>query len=212
MLEEDTVVPGSDRPPRAADQRRDLYLQETLTRWDGWSLAVPRVGEPFQGAGPTNAERDSSGFNVTTDWHVPGSCRRRGRDRDRQHHRCRGCASVAATRLRARAADLAGNALPVDSARQTGDGRQPAACGTCASSRSRLRGCCSSTSRCPGGSEEVVVVRSESATVDGAGDLDNPMTVRLLVPAPTSVFMAEQHGVLELAATSGRPMNQAAAA
>jgi hypothetical protein len=67
---------------------------------------------------------------------------------------------------------------------------------------------------CPGAaaghSEEIVVIRSESATVDAKSTLDNGVTIRLLLPAQTSVTMAEQHAVWD-DAVAGKPMEQALA-
>lgn len=197
VLEEDTVVPAPTTAPQSSTPN-DLYLQETLTRWDGWSLAVPRLGVPFQSSGSTPAVQGSSGFNITTDWHVPGS--NSGRLPRLRFGR--------SYRIRARAADLAGNAFAVAAA--------PTADPVVSAPLRHLRFEPVPAPRLllvapplPGDSEEVVVIRSESATVNRTGPLDNGTATRLVVPAPTSVTLAEQHGAFDLGAT-GRPMNQQA--
>ena len=58
----------------------------------------------------------------------------------------------------------------------------------------------------PGDPEEVVVIRSESATVDVKDRLDNGVNLRLLLRRQTSVTMAEQHGAFD-SGTAGEPMD-----
>jgi hypothetical protein len=200
VLEEDAVVP-SPTTASSEDADGDLYLQETLTRWDGWSLAVPRIGKPFQGAGPTNGTSGSKGFSVTTKWAVPTDTNATKLPRMRFGR---------SYRMRARAVDLAGNSLTVEAAPTSGD--------VVTGAVKHLRFEPVPAPRAllvdaplPGASEEIVVIRSESATVDSISALDNGETVRLLVPAPTSVSMVEHHGVLDEAGTTGHPLNDAAA-
>jgi hypothetical protein len=200
VLEEDAVVP-SPTTASSEDADGDLYLQETLTRWDGWSLAVPRIGKPFQGAGPTNGTSGSKGFSVTTKWAVPTDTNATKLPRMRFGR---------SYRMRARAVDLAGNSLTVEAAPTSGD--------VVTGAVKHLRFEPVPAPRAllvdaplPGASEEIVVIRSESATVDSISALDNGETVRLLVPAPTSVSMVEHHGVLDEAGTTGHPLKDAAA-
>jgi hypothetical protein len=84
----------------------DLYLQETLFRWGGWSLCAPRPGntiEPYADK-PEHIDNEpppSSPFKLRTTFKAyPGSLPflRFGRQ----------------YRLRARAVDLAGNSLPLE--------------------------------------------------------------------------------------------------
>ncbi|MDT4923513.1 MAG: hypothetical protein QOG01_1226 [Pseudonocardiales bacterium] len=197
VLEEDTVVPAPTTGSRNPADPQDLYLQETLTRWDGWSLAVPRVGQPIQGIGATNPTSGSSGFNVTTQWHVPGSFGTEGAETTTGNvTRLPRLRFGESYRLRARAVDLAGNSLSVASAPKSGPAISP--------SLKHLRFEPIPAPRLllvdtplAGASEEVIVVRSESATVNGGAPIDNASTTRLVTPAKTSVFMAEQHGAFD---------------
>ncbi len=206
VLEEDTVVPS---PTTQGAGSTDLYLQETLTRWDGWSLAVPRQGQPFVDGGPTSGDPGSTGFNITTSWAVPGASASGGPTTSTGNHRRLPRLRFGELyQLRARAADLAGNSVPVETA--------PAATAVTPESR-HLRFEPVAAPRVlfvdpplPGASEEVVVVRSESATVDGTVALDNVATTRLVVPSPTSVTMAEQHKAFDVVSKPGEPMNQVA--
>ena len=214
ILEEDTIVPAPTTATRSdpPQPNADLYLQETLARWDGWSLAVPRVGKPAQGLSGSTNQNDSP-IDMQTDWHVPGSFT--GGDDETatgNHHRLPRLRFGRTYQMRARTADLAGNALAVDKAPTTAAVVSPPlrhlrfepvpAPRVLLVQGEDLR---------PGGTEEVVVVRSESATVDGSFELDNPISTRIVVPAPTSVFMAEQHGAWDEPQVDGDPMNQAQA-
>jgi hypothetical protein len=199
VLEEDTIVPA---PTTAGldTGSSDLYLQETLTKWDGWSLAVPRIGTSFYDArNPApNTPSGSEGFNVTTDWHVPGAPGS-------------GTVNVPLTNfgklpplrfgqsytMRARAVDLAGNSLPVTSAPTNGI--------VVTRSERHLRYEPSPAPRMlllgaphPGASEEVVVVRSESGADQTNGGIDTGTADRMIVPASLSIFMAEQHGAFDI--------------
>lgn len=210
VLEEDTVVPAPTTAPRSGAPD-DLYLQETLTRWDGWSLAVPRLGRSFDGSGTGSSEpaQSSSGFKVITVWQVPGSSTGGGAETtDGNAGRLPRLRFGRSYRLRARAADLAGNSLPVAAA--------PTADAVVSAAQRHLRFEPVFAPRLllvapplPGDSEEVVVIRSESGSTDGGAALDNGTAIRLVVPSPTSVALAEQHGGFDLGGT-GRPMNQQA--
>lgn len=204
VLEEDTIVPAPTTATKSG--AGDLYLQETLTRWDGWSLGVPRLGTAFydpNSQSPPSPNQGSSGFNVTTDWQVPGST-------------VNGTGAVNAFRLprlrfgwpyqmRARAVDLAGNSLNVAQAPKTGV--------PISREEIHLRVEPVPAPRMlllarpgPAASEEVMVIRSESSTVDGTMPIDTGVATRVILPASTSVFMAEQHGAWDLTST-GKPMD-----
>jgi hypothetical protein len=119
VREEDTVVPSptTAKRPDPPNPNADLYLQETLTRWDGWSLAIPRIGAPFQDTGPTSPDSGSSGFNLTTDWHVPGSSTSGDPEQKTLNAlRLPRLRFGRTYQLRARATDLAGNAPTVKTA------------------------------------------------------------------------------------------------
>ena len=208
LVEEDCVVPSPTTASTQPSDPGDLYLQETLTRWDGWSLAVPRVGMPFQDQDLNSSDSGSSGFNITTDWHVPGSSASGDPEpKAGNQRRLPRLRFGQAYQIRARAVDLAGNSLAVDNA--------PGGAKIVSPALKHLRFEPIAAPRLlfvtppgPAGAEEVVVIRSESATVDGTAKLDNGRSVRLVVPSPTSVFMAEQYGAFDLA-TTGLPMDQA---
>lgn len=214
ILEEDTVVPS---PTSQGDSspNPDLYLQETLTRWDGWSMAVPRIGKPFLSTDPSDpAASGSSGFSIVTEWHVPGEITNGTAEGKKGNaFRLPRLRFGRSYRFRARIADLAGNSLPVADAPHSGvvitpELRHlrfeplPAPRAVLLASGLRqptgiLRA---------GDSDEVVVVRSESATVDAKSSIDNKVSVRLLLPGRTSVIMAEQHSAFDMTST-GKPMD-----
>jgi hypothetical protein len=215
VLEEDTVVPAptTGKPANPPNPNADLYLQETLTRWDGWSLAVPRIGKLFLSTTPPVP---STGFNVTTDWHVP-TTNPNGNVNDLRLPRLRFGRKY---RLRARAADLAGNALAVKSAPHSGIVVTPELTHLRFEPIPAPRAVLLSGELWsppapmapdqilrPGDSEEVVVIRSESATVNAKTSLDNGVSIRLLLPAQSSVTMAEQHGAFDENSTAGKPMD-----
>ena len=222
VREEDTVVPApttADRPD-PPDPNADLYLQETLTRWDGWSLAVPRLGTPF----PSTAA-GTSDFNLTAEWHVPGSSRSGDEEQTTLNElRLPRLRFGRTYQLRARAADLAGNALlpaaaPHSTLVETPPLRhlrfEPLVAPRAVLLRSGLWAhppapMADTPVLRPGDSEEVVVIRSESATVDAKTTLDNGTSMRLLLPAQTSVTMAEHHHAFD-DAIAGKPMEQALA-
>jgi hypothetical protein len=202
ILEEDTIVPA---PTTAGiTDSGDLYLQETLARWDGWSLAVPRIGTPFydpKTETPPPNTQGSNGFNLTTQWAVP-----QGTPVDLRLPRLRFGYNY---QLRARAVDLAGNSLTVAAAPQTGIAisryHQHLRYEPVPAPRMLLL-----DPPLPGASEEVLVVRSETGTTSGNRPLDTDTAIRLVVPPSTSVTMAEQHRALDLTST-GHPLDSSAA-
>jgi hypothetical protein len=199
VLEEDTIVPA---PTTAGldTGASDLYLQETLTKWDGWSLAVPRIGTSFYDThNPApNTPSGSEGFNVTTDWHVPGTV-----GSTTVNLPLTNFGKLPPLRfgqrytMRARAVDLAGNSLPVNGAPGSGI--------AVTQSERHLRYEPSPAPRVlligapqPGASEEVIVVRSESGADQTNGGIDTGTAERMIVPASLSIFMAEQHGAFDI--------------
>jgi hypothetical protein len=217
VTEEDTVVPAPTTASTDPSDPGDLYLQETLTRWDGWSLAVPRPGTAFVDGGPAPTRPGSSGYHVTTDWQVPGSTASGAKETKAANpQRLPRLRFGDSYQLRARAVDLAGNSLDVAEANGVTDANtvtapvrhvrfEPLAAPRALLVAARKR----PPVLLPGDSEQVVVVRSENASNSGSGPLDNPSAARLLIPAPTSVFLAEQHKAFDTKDT-GRPMDQSA--
>ena len=209
ILEEDTVVPAPTTATKSG--AGDLYLQETLTRWDGWSLGVPRIGTAFYDPNtqsPPPSNQGSTGFNLATNWQVPGSTA----VADTTESSTDNVLRLPRLRfgwpyqLRGRAVDLAGNSLLPALAPKTG-----AALITAYETHLRVEPVPAPRMLLlsppdPAASEEVMVVRSENATQDGTLPIDTGVSTRIILPAPTSVFMAEQHGAWDLPAT-GKPMD-----
>ena len=221
VTEEDTIVPAptsQQKDPQNPDPAPDLYLQETLSRWDGWSLAVPRIGKQFRSNVPaTPADSGSSGIpagiNVVTEWHVPGQISD-GTDETSAGNALRlpRLRFGRSYQLRARVGDIAGNALPVGKAPKSGVAVspelkhlrfEPLPAPRVVLQQSNFWA--AGNALRPGDSEEVIVVRSESATVDSKTTLDNSTSSRLALPGRSSVFLAEQHGAFD-AATAGHAM------
>ena len=173
VLEEDTVVPSPTTASTQPTDPGDLYLQETLTRWDGWSLAVPRVGKPFQDQDLNAADSGSQRLQHHDRLACAGLARAATREpKAGNQRRLPRLRFGQAYQIRARAVDLAGNALPVDNA--------PVAAKVVSPALKHLRfepvpapRVLLVTPPGPAGAEEVVVIRSESATVDGTAPLDN---------------------------------------
>jgi hypothetical protein len=95
--DEAIVQLAATQPPNAPGGTTDLYLHESLLRWDGWSLAAPR---PFLTIGETGVEAPGTvpGLNLMVGFQpVPGSLPRLRFGR--------------AYQVRARTVDLAGNSL-----------------------------------------------------------------------------------------------------
>jgi hypothetical protein len=200
--------PGSPYPVPAGDEgfvqlaptgdasgsSSDLWLQETIFRWNGWSLIAPRPGmqlaqdpqapDPLA-SDPGNPAATNIPISIT--YAVPPGTLARLR----YGH---------AYRFRARAVDLAGNSLPFDSS------------GTAASLAVATKPV---TYRrvepvlpphlldhdplTPGESTEILVIRSNYDIPDSSV----VPTQRHLAPPPMSVLMAEEHGLLD--ASTGLP-------
>lgn len=100
VIDEGTTTSAATSSARPGDQ--DLYVHESMMRWDGWSLAVPRPGKAVQDDGSVSAAPPAPdpAFGFAGRYQVrPGSlpALRFGRT----------------YRFRARAVDLAGNSLTV---------------------------------------------------------------------------------------------------
>ncbi len=108
IVDEGFVQPGATE---AADGSKpnDMWIQETLFKWDGWSLAVPRpakaiVQTPPGAADPPKRMENTvaTDFRIQVDYTpVEGTLPRLRFNRE--------------YRMRARVVDLAGNSVPLDS-------------------------------------------------------------------------------------------------
>lgn len=109
VTDEGTVTGSATSSAKPADDH-DLYVHESIMRWDGWSLAVPRPGKSVHDDGSVSdadPEPDPA-FGFAGRYQVPSGSLpplRFGRT----------------YRLRARAVDLAGNSLTVTEANQHDD-------------------------------------------------------------------------------------------
>lgn len=165
------------------DHNPDLYLQETLALWSGWSLAAPRPGTPVSPDGVVDPAAARSGNPADTNIALsatftaaPGSLPRLRYGTE--------------YRFRARTVDLAGNDVGF------GD---PTVLGDHASAPVRYRRfepiatpvVLPRTPRTVGETVERLVIRS---------DFDSPSnepSERHLAPPRTSQLMAEQHGMFD---------------
>ena len=207
LVEEDTVVPAPTNAPKGSHPN-DLYLQDSLTTWTGWSLGVPQIGTPAQTGDPAVATPPPPSWTIPQ-WQVPG---------DDVNPQTAATNSMRLPRMRfgrsyqfrARTADLAGNGLTVAAAPTTGT----AVTGAIPYLRfepveaPRLLLTAPHT---PGESGEVLVIRSETLDADGTAALDNGSVLRLLIPGRSSVRLAEQHGAFDVIADTGDPMDSSLA-
>lgn len=185
-----TASVGSRAVPPAEQSKppEELYLQETLFRWEGWSLCVRRPGLPLAsrpeeaqktvtpGQPDPPADPPSAGKSIPLDVRfsvAPGSLPRLRFGGQYQ--------------LRARAVDLAGNGLRLN---------QPGEAATTPLTYARfepvappklLRG----SPKKDGDSLERVVIRTGSAV----GDKDSAL--RHAAPPPVGQLLAETHGVFD---------------
>ncbi|MGO9657180.1 MAG: hypothetical protein ACLP7F_02285, partial [Acidimicrobiales bacterium] len=202
LLEEDSVVPAPTTASQSANPN-DLYLQDSLTSWGGWSLAVPRYGTPLQDpAVPQGSAPPSVAWTIPS-WEVPGDSAETVANNPTKLPRLR---FGRAYQFRARTADHAGNGLSVAAAATTAtfvtSPAQYLRFEPVEAPRVLL-----TAPHTPGESAEVIVIRSESLTVDGTGALDNGTVRRLLVPSRSSQTRAEQHGAYDLLLTTGQPLD-----
>jgi hypothetical protein len=178
-------VTSSANPP--------MYLPETLTRWNGWSLVAPRPGKHLDDASDDSLEDDAgnppppgSNFQLQIEYAAtPGTLPtlRFGR----------------AYRFRARVVDLAGNSVAFAA-------NGPLTYATPAAAYGRVEPVASPVvvpcaPRTPGESLETIVIRSNYDIADSS-----PLIVpaeRHLAPPASSEDMVEAHGALD--GTNGTP-------
>jgi hypothetical protein len=172
----------------ADTESKDLYLQESIVSWGGWSLAVPRLNKTVGLEGDTgDAEGEiDEEYQFATQFHVPPATL----PRLRFGH---------GYRFRARAVDIGNGGLPFAEGdlaiggpdTVTGTHRflryEPVEAPTVALRKPRW----------PGESPAHVAVRA-----------DHEVSERHVVPPRTAVSMAEWHGLLDLDAP-GHPMDAA---
>ncbi|MCA1690031.1 MAG: hypothetical protein LC720_06235, partial [Actinobacteria bacterium] len=102
VADEGVAIPATTHDP-AADPRSPLRIHETLARWEGYSLSVPRPGKAIgdQGATDVPSVPQPGGLQVQSTFHVPdGSLPRLRYGRRYQ--------------IRARAVDLGGHSLAAE--------------------------------------------------------------------------------------------------
>ncbi len=174
-------------PTGAADHSStDLYLQESLMRWDGWSLVASRPGKTIS---PTdqletsdNTSESEFGLEIRPKA-KPGSL-----PRLRFGH---------IYLVRARVVDLAGNSVPFDQ----GAGARDEELVTAPEMFTRFEPVAQPTLllravRIEGESPEIVVIRSENAA-DDPGPLVVDESDRHVMPPRTSELTAEHHGLFD---------------
>ncbi|MFD5427366.1 hypothetical protein ACFWI9_18040, partial [Streptomyces sp. NPDC127084] len=166
-----------------APEDTDLYLGEPLMRWNGWSLAVSRIGRFLQRDGTmaeSQAEPDAD-FPVTTRFEVPAQSLPRLR-------------YGRSYRFRARAVDLGGDSIAF-----TPDTLFPNVpeLQTATVVHRRFEPVPSPevfarSARVPGESARHVVIRSENGS-----DTTTETSERHIVPPRASQDLVEQHGLLD---------------
>ncbi|MBM7789634.1 hypothetical protein [Tenggerimyces flavus] len=170
----------------AHTEAKDLYLQESIASWSGWSLAVPRVGNTVGLEGQVSAPEEDidPDYQFATQFDVPAGTL----PRLRFGH---------SYSFRARAADLGNSGLPPTTQDISIGGPdtftpfhpflrfEPVEAPTVALRKPRW----------PGESPAHIAVRS-----------DHAQSERHVVPPRTSQLMAEWHGTFDLT-TSGKPMD-----
>ncbi|HUQ56500.1 hypothetical protein [Lentzea sp.] len=170
----------------------DLYVQESLVHWAGWSLAV---GRPGKGLAQDNGLADNDG---PLDDDFPFRTRFGARALPRLRFGRR-------YRLRARVVDIAGNSVTAEQA----DAMTDPAVSTAVETFRRFEPVPAPEvllRSVPGEGEslEVAVLRGNTGSDTAVGTAD-----RHVLPPRTTVQVAEQHGMLDRAAT-GRPMDAVA--
>ncbi len=187
-------------PTKAADgSAPDLHLQESLLRWDGWSLAVPRPGRAITPTEDVEYKENTAETDFAFEIHpraVPDT-RRLPRLRLGQTYR-----------FRARAVDLAGNSVPFEQGAQADDAELVTRAQVFARFEPvpqppvLLR-----TRRTEAESPELVVIRSEDKDTPAAAITPSD---RHILPPRMSQLMAEWHGLFDDETVPGRPLRQAA--
>ena len=196
-------APTEEGAPPASD---DLYLHESIFRWDGWSLVAPRPGKTIGEQGDTNGPltdpqpQPMMPFKLVTQFKAA----------PRSLPRLRFGAGY---RMRVRIADLAGNSVPLEDA-----GSARAIPAPVLPPRNYLRfepvGSPSVylreaiTADDAGESLARLVIRSYNAAPDQDALTTSELAQRHIAPPPTGEQIAEAHGVLDDPA--GRLRNDAA--
>ncbi|MFF4432600.1 hypothetical protein ACFYZ4_26005 [Streptomyces sp. NPDC001513] len=169
----------------------DLYLGESLMRWNGWSLAVGRVGRALQrdGSMAANGAAEDPDFPVTTRFSVPGG----SLARLRFGH---------GYRFRARAVDLGGDSADFTEGELFANEAELQTPTVVHRRFEPVPGpeVLARAPHTPGESARRVVIRSENGT-----DTKAQPSQRHVVPARAAQALAEQHGLLDSDA-AGRPL------
>ena len=195
-----------EAPAAAAAPPADVRLHETLWAWNGWSLAAPRPGKAILSGSGSAAAPERVTNDAQTELPLEVSFRAAPRSLPRLRYGAR-------YRMRARSVDLAGNAVPLASARESAvipkDGAQPyLRFEPIPSPAVVLRASLDAVAR-PGESLERLVIRSRntSAALDRVATAQ--VAERHVAPPRTSIQASEWHGMLD--SPSGRVLADAAA-
>jgi hypothetical protein len=164
----------------------DLYVHESLLRWEGWSLAVPRPGKVVS----TEDNVDKPENKAATEFHLETSFQAAPKSLPKLRF-------GTTYRMRARAVDLTGNSLPADSTDDT------AATSPVTYTRAEPISSPALVLRSPnteGEALERVVIRSNYNVPSAEG------SERHIAPPKTAQLMAEVHGMFD----SGSQLDKAA--
>lgn len=179
-------------PTTSADAKdTDLYLGESLMRWNGWSLAVGRIGRALQrnGGMAENPPAQDPDFPVTTHFSVPrGSLARLRFGRG--------------YRFRARAVDLGGDSTDFTEGELFANEAELQTATVVHRRFEPVPGpeVLARAPHTPGESARRVVIRSENGT-----DTKAQPSQRHVMPPRAAQALAEQHGLLDSDAT-GHPL------
>lgn len=185
--DEGWIEPAPTQPVSSSSPNPPMYLPETLTRWNGWSLVAPRPGMHIDDASDDSLVDDTgnppppgSNFQLQIEYAAtPGTLPtlRFGRT----------------YRFGARVVDLAGNSVPFAPNAPLTYATPPAIYGRVEPVASPVVVPCAP--RAPGESLETIVIRSNYDIADSS-----PLIVpseRHLAPPASSEEMVEAHGALD---------------
>lgn len=218
--EEGFVSLGAISDPSDTSGNPDLYLHESMFRWNGWSLAVPipgkAIGEGDAIVTPSNAP--GKNFQLSVNWTDDGTYTSYAK---LQLPRLRFGWGY---QVRARAVDLAGNSLPPDMAGPTHAApHTPAPYLRYEPVTAPVLAQLHDSSKSPGEALERMVVRSDyKVAADdyparfATYNLSNKSTLdvrkwsqRHVFPPKTSEELAERHGALDTG-PKGEPLDERA--